>query len=167
MDEVGDKAKFEGVRGALRDIRLLLTDVVGGGRPDADQQLLIEVFFGMMGYVAKADRLVTSHESDVANLIMDEADLSLAARAIAMEAFERGMRRQIDAAALLQRFTAAHPSGSEENDRLHNILLRLAAADGKLDRREYDAMAEITRLLGQPAEVLDARLALHRITVKR
>lgn len=167
MDEVGDKGRFEGVRGALRDIRLLLTDVVGGGKPDADQQLLIEVFFGMMGYVAKADRLVTSHESDVANLIMDEADLSLAARAIAMESFERGMRRQIDAAALLQRFTAAHPSGSEENDRLHNILLRLAAADGKLDRREYDAMADITRLLGQPAEVLDARLALHRITVKR
>ena len=159
--------KFDGIRGAMRDIRLLLTDVVGGGKPDAGQQLLIEVFFGMMGYVAKADRLVTSHESQAANLVMDEADLSLAARAIAMEAFERGMRRQLDAPALLQRFTAAHPAGSAENDRLHNILLRLAAADGKLDRREYEAMAEITRGLGQPAEVLDARLALHQITVRR
>ena len=159
--------KFDGFRGAMRDLRLLLTDVVGGGKPDADQQLLLEVFFGMMGYVAKSDRLVTSHESHVANQIMDETDLSLAARAVAMEAFERGMRRDVDAVALLQRFTAAHPAGSEENDRLHNVLLRLAAADGKLDRREYDAMAEITRDLGQPAAVLDARVALHGITVKR
>ena len=159
--------RFDGFRGAIRDVRLLLTDVVGGGKPDAGQQLILEVFFGMMGYVAKSDRLVTSHESSVANTIMDESDLSLAAREIAMEAFERGMRRDIDAAALLQRFTAAHPAGSRENDRLHNVLLRLAAADGKLDRREYDAMAEITRDLGQPPEVLDARLALHQITVKR
>ena len=164
-----DKAagKFDGFRGALRDVGLLFTDMVGGGKPDAAQQLVIEVFFGMMGYVAKSDRLVTSHESRAANLVMDETDLSLAAREIAMEAFERGMRREIDAPALLQRFTAAHPAGSAENDRLHNVLLRLAAADGKLDRREYDAMAEITRDLGQPPAVLDARLALHQITIKR
>jgi tellurite resistance protein len=159
--------KFDGFRGAMRDMRLLFTDVVGGGKPDAGQRMLIEVFFGMMGVVAKADRLVTSHESNVANLVMDETDLSLAAREIAMEAFERGMRRTIDVAAELQRFTAAHPAGSAENDRLHNVLLRLAAADGKMDRREYDAMAEITRGLGQPPEVLDARLALHQISVKR
>ncbi len=159
--------KFDGIRGAMRDIKLLLTDVVGGGKPDAGQQLILEVFFGMMGYVAKSDRLVTSHESQAANLVMDETDLSLAARAIAMEAFERGMRREIDAPTLLQRFTASHPGGSTENDRLHNVLLRLAAADGKLDRREYEAMAEITRHLGQPAESLDSRLALHQITVKR
>lgn len=82
--------KFDGIRGAMRDIKLLLTDVVGGGKPDAGQQLILEVFFGMMGYVAKSDRLVTSHESQAANLVMDETDLSLAARAIAMEAFERG-----------------------------------------------------------------------------
>ena len=163
----GTTGKFDGFRGAIRDIGLLLTDVVGGGKPDAAQRLVIEVCFGMMGYVAKADRLVTSHESNVANRVMDETDLSLAAREIAMEAFERGMRRDLDAAAELQRFAAAHPAGSAENDRLHNVLLRLAAADGKLDRREYDAMAQITSQLGQPAEALDSRIALHGIYVNR
>ena len=164
-----DKAasKFDGFRGALRDVGLLFTDMVGGGKPDAAQQLVIEVFFGMMGYVAKSDRLVTSHESNMANTLMDETDLSLAAREIAMEAFERGMLRKVDVAAELQRFTAVHPLGSAENDRLHNVLLQLAAADGKLERREYEALVEITQALGQPPQSLDSRLALHGITVTR
>ena len=159
--------RFDGFRGAIRDVRLLLTDVVGGGKPDAGQQLILEVFFGMMGYVAKSDRLVTSHESNMANRLMDETDLSLAARGIAMEAFERGMLRKVDVAAELQRFTAEHPFGSPENDRLHNVLLQLASADGKLERREYEALVEITRDLGQPPQSLDSRLALHGITVTR
>lgn len=159
--------RFDGFRGAMRDMGLLFTDMVGGGKPDAAQQLLIEVTFGMMGYVAKSDRLVTSHESNLANQVMDDTDLSLAARAIALEAFERGMRRDIDIQAEMQRFTAACPAGSAENDRLHTLLLQLAAADGKLDRREYETMVEITRGLGQPAESLDGRLALHGIAVVR
>ena len=53
------------------------------GKPDAERQMMIEVFFGMMGYVAKTDRLVSSHESNVANAAMDEIDLSLAEREIA------------------------------------------------------------------------------------
>lgn len=162
-----DTGKFEGIGGAMRDMKLLLTDMVGGGKPDPAQRLLIEVSFGMMGYVAKSDRLVTSHESGLANRVMDETDLSLAARAMAMEAFERGMLRNIDAAAELARFTAVHPAGSAENDRLHNLLLQMAAADGRLERREYEAMVEITRGLGQPAESLEGRMALHGITIRR
>ena len=44
--------------------------------------------------------------------VMADPDLSLAARAIALEAFERGMRRDIDIQAEMQRFTAACPAGS-------------------------------------------------------
>lgn len=159
--------KFDGFQGALRSVGLLLTDMVGGGKPDAERRLIIDVFFGMMGYVAKSDRLVTSYETDMSDNFMDDNDLSLAERKLAMEAFQRGMLRQLDVAAELGRFTAAHPHGSAENDRLHNLLLKLAAADGRLERREYDALVEITRLLGQPAQSLDSRLALHGIAVKR
>ena len=34
--------KFEGFRGVINDIRLLLTDLLGLGRPDAEQQVIIE-----------------------------------------------------------------------------------------------------------------------------
>ena len=157
--------KFEGFRGVINDIRLLLADLLGLGKPDAEQQVIIEVFFGLMGYVAKADRLVSSHESNLANLVMDETDLSLAGRHMAMEAFERGMHRNINVNAELLRFTDAHPAGSEHNERLYDVLLRLAASDGRLDPREYETMALVTKSLGLPAETLDARLAQY--TIKR
>ena len=157
--------KFTGFRGVINDIRLLLTDLLGLGKPDAEQQVIIEVFFGLMGYVAKSDRLVSSHESDLANTVMDDIDLSLAGRHMAMEAFESGMRRNINVRAELLRFTDAHPTGSTHNERLYDILVRLAASDGRLDQREYDTMLEVTKCLGLPAATLDDRLAQY--TIKR
>lgn len=155
--------KFEGFRGVFNDIRLLLTDLLGLGKPDAEQQMIIEVFFGLMGYVAKADRLVSSHESDLANAVMDDIDLSMAGRRMAMEAFERGMSRNINVDAELLRFTDAHPTGTRYNERLYGILVRLAASDGRLDQREYDTMMQITKALGMPAANLDDRLAQYTI----
>ena len=150
--------RFEGIRGILNDLRLMLGDMLAMGRPTPDQQMVIEVFFGTMGYLAKADRLVTSHESDLANRFMDELDLSMAARRIASEAFERGMHRNINLQGELLRFTDSHPAGSEDSKRLYDILVRLAASDSKLDQREYDVMAQITKALGLPPETLYARL---------
>ena len=147
--------RFEGFRGVFNDIRLLLTDLLGLGKPDAEQQMIIEVFFGLMGYVAKADRLVSSHESD----------LSMAGRRMAMESFDRGMMRNINVRAELLRFTDMHPAGSEHNGRLYDILVRLAASDGRLDRREQDTMLDVTEGLGLPASTLDDRLAQY--TIKR
>ena len=155
-DEVSNR--FEGIRSILNDLRLMLGDMLALGRPSPDQQMVIEVFFGMMGYLAKADRLVSSHESNLANLVMDEINLSLAARRIAMEAFDRGMRKDIHIHAELLRFTDAHPPGSEDSKRLYDVLVRLAASDSKLDQREYDVMAQITKALGLPPETLYARL---------
>ena len=155
-DEVS--SRFEGIRGILNDLRLMLGDMLALGRPTPDQQMVIEVFFSVMGYLAKADRLVTSHESDLANRFMDELDLSIAARRIASEAFERGMHRNINLQGELLRFTDAHPAGSEDSKRLYDVLVRLAASDSKLDQREYDVMAQITQALGLPPETLYARL---------
>ena len=58
----------------------------------------------------------------------------------------------------LLRFTDAHPPGSEDSKRLYDVLVRLAASDSKLDQREYDVMAQITKALGLPPETLYARL---------
>jgi DnaJ like chaperone protein len=155
--------KFEGIRGVINDIRLLLSDLLGLGKPDEDTQMVIEVIFGLMGYMAKADRLVSSHESNLANTIMDEIDLSMTARRMAMESFERGMLRNINVHAELLRFIDAHPAGSAPAERLYDALLRLAASDGRLDPREYDTMVQVTRDFGLPAVTLDNRLAMFNV----
>lgn len=162
-DSSAATGKFEGIRGVINDIRLLLSDLLGLGKPDEDTQMVIEVIFGLMGYLAKADRLVSSHESNLANQIMDETDLSMTARRIAMEAFERGMLRNINVHAELLRFVDAHPAGSEPAERLYNALLRLATSDGRLDPREYETMVQVTRDLGLPAVTLDNRLAMFNV----
>lgn len=155
--------KFEGIRGIFNDIGLLLSDLLGLGKPDEDTKMVIEVIFGLMGYLAKADRLVSSHESNLANTVMDEIDLSMSGRRIAMEAFERGMTRNINVHAELLRFSDAHPSGTEPANRLYDVLLRLAAADGRLDPREYEAMVQITQALNLPAATLDNKLAMFNV----
>jgi hypothetical protein len=157
--------RFEGFGGALADIRLLLTDLLGLGKPDPEKQMVIEVFFGLMGYLAKADRLVSSHESNLANSVMDEINLSLAARRIAMESFDRGMRKDIHIHAEILRFTDVHKPGSAETKRLHDVLVRLVASDGRLNPGEYDLMKQIGEDLGVPVAVLDDQLAAY--TLKR
>ena len=157
--------RFDGFSGALLDIRLLLTDLLGLGKPDPEKKMVIEVFFGMMGYLAKADRLVSSHESNLANGIMDEINLSLAERRIAMESFDRGMRKDIHIKAELLRFTDVHAAGSPEAERLHNVLVRLVASDGRLNPGEYELMKQIGDILGIPVGILDSKLAEY--TLKR
>lgn len=164
-NDVSGSDRFDGFSGALADIRLLLTDLLGLGKPDPEKQMVIEVFFGMMGYLAKADRLVSSHESNLADSIMDEINLSLAARRIAMDAFDRGMRKDIHIEAELLRFTDVHAAGSSEAERLHNVLVRLVASDGRLNPSEHDLMKQVSEQLGIPAETLDSKLAEY--TLKR
>ncbi|MEO6227690.1 MAG: TerB family tellurite resistance protein [Thermomonas sp.] len=157
--------RFDGFGGALADIRLLLTDLLGMGKPDPEKQMVIEVFFGLMGYLAKADRLVSSHESNLANALMDEINLSLAARRIAMASFDRGMRKDIHVDAELLRFTDVHKAGSTEAQRLHEVLVRLITSDGRLNPGEYELMEQVGKDLGIPVAALDAKLAEY--TLKR
>ena len=157
--------RFDGFSGAMHDIRLLLTDLLGLGKPDPEKQMVIEVFFGLMGYLAKADRLVSSHEANLADGVMDEIDLSLAARRIAMEAFDRGMRKDIHVRAELLRFIDVHPAGSAEAKRLHTVLVRIVASDGRLNPSEYALMQQVGHDLGISDDTLDVKLAEY--TLKR
>ncbi len=154
---------FQGIRGIINDIRLLLVDMLGLGKPDTDEQMLIEVFFGLMGYLAKADRLVSSHESNLADTVMNELDLSMAGRELAMAAFSRGMHRNVNVVAELLRFTDVHGAGSEKAEHLYDVLLRLAAADSRLDPREHETMQQVTKCLGMPASTLENKLAQFNI----
>ena len=148
----------DGFSSILRDLRGALGGLFTGGRIDEQQRMPIEVVFGLIGWLAKADGVITSHEAEFANRLMDELDLPTQGRAIANAAFDRGRLRQVDAAQEVARFRLVHPKGSDELIRLYDTLLRLAASDGRIFARERTALETLTDAFGLPRKALDVRL---------
>lgn len=131
-----------------------------GGAPDAKEEVSIEVLFGLLGLLAKADSIVTSHETELVNGLMVELKLSSRGKRIAHEAFQRGRNNQLTASYELQRFLDVFPKGSPEVAQLYDGLLRLAAADGRIRQVEREFLVDITKRLGYDLKVLDDRLAM-------
>jgi DnaJ like chaperone protein len=149
------KAGFGGV---LREMRLALGDMFSSGKIAPEQELNIEVLFGLLGALARADSIVTSHEVEFVNELMDELKLPLRGREIAFEAFERGRKKLIEVKPELGRFLVVHPAGSPEALQLYDCLLRLAGADERLRPREREFLTEVTAAMGYPPDMLAARL---------
>jgi DnaJ like chaperone protein len=147
-----------GFSNVLRDLGQGLSGLFGGGRPDAERVLTLEVLFGLLGYLAKLDSLVTSHEAEFINNMMDTLRLSIREREIVSAALQRGRAREIDLVGELQRFRSIHKPGSEEVERLYDALLRLAAADERLRPKERQFLETVTMELGYTLEELDSRL---------
>lgn len=148
----------DGFSGVLRDLRAAMGGLFTGGAFDDKERMPIEVAFGLIGWLAKADGIITSHEAEFANRLMDELDLPTRGRAIANAAFDRGRTRQIDAAQEVGRFLQTYPKGSVELNRLYDTLLRLAAADGRIFARERTALETLTDAFGFSRKLLDVRL---------
>ncbi len=129
-----------------------------GGRLSAEEQVQVEVLFGLIGFLAKADGLITSYESEFANQMMDNLKLSLGGREKALNAFNSGRTTGYDVEAEVKRFSALHPSGSEEMERLFEALLRLSLSDGRMYRRERDALERVATAFGLTNDALEARL---------
>lgn len=148
-----------GVNAVLRDIRISLSELfTGGGRLEPKEELLVEVLFGLLGVLASADSIVTSHEVEFVNALMDELHLPTRGREIALDWFERGRRRKIELQPELLRFGKTFPAGSSESARLYDALLRLAAADGRVRPREKQFLEELTLALGYTRQTLEGRL---------
>ncbi len=145
-------------QGVFAQVRSALGEIFGGGAVTADQQITLEVLFGLLGALAQADSIVTTHETDFVNALMDEDELSTNARRVAKESFDRGRHRQIDGEAEARRFVARFGKGSAAVDRLYDALLRLAAADERIRPREREFLVVITTALGFEAHALDVRL---------
>jgi hypothetical protein len=147
-----------GVAAVLRDLRGAIGELFTGGKLDNQYHMPVEVAFALIGYVAKADSIITSHEAEFVNELMNELNLPTQGRAIASAAFDRGRQRQINIAQEAQRFMAVYPKGSGELYRLFDTLLRLAAIDGRVFPRERKVLEEISAALGFSNETLNARL---------
>lgn len=148
----------EGFSGVLRDLRAAIGGLLVGGKLDEEQRMPIEVVFGLIGWLAKADGVITSHEAEFANRLMDELNLPIQGRAAANAAFDRGRLRQLDATQEVRRFMKTYPKGSDELIRLFDTLLRLAAADGRIFARERTALETLCDAFGFPRKALDVRL---------
>lgn len=152
----------EGFGGVLRDLRSAMGGLFSGGTLDEAQRVTVEVSFGLIGWLAKADSIVTSHEAEFANRLVEELNLPTKGKAIAQAAFLRGQHGKLDVVVEVTRFLAQHPKGSPEISRLYDTLLRLVAADGRVFNRERVALETLTDAFGLPRSVIDARLTVIR-----
>ena len=141
----------------FHDVRLAIGDLFGS-KLDVKQEVLIQVLFGLLGGMARADGVVSTEEAQFTNGLMDELQLNSKARKIAAESFDRGCRREYDIDGDILRLLKTYARGSSEIDRIYDSLLRLAAADHTIRRGERTFLEKVTLGLGfEPAE-LDARL---------
>ena len=132
----------------LRDLGASIGELLGGGKLEPEQAVSVEVAFGLLGYLAGVDSIVTSHEAEFVNQLMDDLQLSTRARDLAQQAFTHGRKREIDIDVELDRFLQTYPRGGGEARRLHDALYRLAAADGRLQPREKAFLDAVTVKLG-------------------
>ncbi len=144
----------------LDSLKMTMQDVFGGGKLDSGQELSVEVLFGLLGWLARADSIVTDDEAQYVNDLLDELQLSLAGRRLAMHAFDQGRQRAIDLKKETSRFLAVYPKGSTELTKLYDTLLRLAAVDERIRPGERAFLEQITQMLGFAPDTLDARLKL-------
>lgn len=131
----------------------------GGGTVDPQRQMSLEVLFGLLGYLAKLDSLITSHEAEYINGLMDSMKLSMKEREIAGTSAQRGKNREIDIKQELARFRADFPFGSPQSEQLYTALVQLAAADDRLRPKERQFLETVTVELGYEIADLDAKLA--------
>ncbi|MBS0569712.1 MAG: TerB family tellurite resistance protein [Proteobacteria bacterium] len=141
----------------FRDVRNAFGELFSG-KLDARQELLIQVSFGLLGAMARADGVVSTEEAAFTNTLMDELKLNARARQVATEAFATGCRRDYDANADARRLLAQFKPGSSEVERLYSGILRLAAADARIRPGEARFLKQITTALGFPDAELQRRM---------
>ena len=148
-----------GLGGILKDLGHSLGGLFGGGQLSAERQTTLEVLFGLLGYLAKLDSLITSHEADFINGLMDQLKLNMREREVASTALEQGRTRGIDPPQSYARFRALHPAGGAECERLFDALVQLAAADERLRPKERAFLEQAAVELGFEISDLDRRLS--------
>lgn len=148
-----------GIGSILKDLGNSLAGLFGAGAPSPERQATLEVLFGLLGYLAKLDSLITSHEADVINGLMDELALNMKERELAAAAVDRGRSRALDLAQCYATFRSLHPPGGEECARLLDALVRLAAADERLRPKERSFLEQAAVELGFDLADLERRLA--------
>lgn len=148
-------------QGMWHNVKHMLGGLFGSGLTD-DRRMEVEVMFGLIGFLAKADGLITSYESEFTNKLLDELGLNLDGRAVAMAAYDEGRKPGYDVEAAVARFTAVHKLGSDQMADLFESLLKLSLSDGRVYPREKMALERLAKAFGIPQKALEQRLEAMR-----
>jgi hypothetical protein len=84
-------------------VKEALGGIFGRGLSD-ERRMEVETTFALIGFVAKADGLITSYESDFTNKLLDQLELNLDGRAVAMGAYDQGRTLGFDVESCASRF---------------------------------------------------------------
>ncbi|WP_426359810.1 co-chaperone DjlA [Pseudocolwellia sp. HL-MZ19] len=144
-----------------KGLGLNFNNLSGGGFTEEDrQQAFFDTTFSVMGYVAKANGVVSSQEIAFATAYMDKLSLKGALRQQAQDAFREGKSTAFPLDERLKDFT-------NKCGRRHDLLLmfleiqiQVAFADGTLDSEERAALHQIAKLLGFSVRDLDRLLEM-------
>lgn len=147
----------------IRDSAMLrlgraVIDVLWQSEPDPASVAWIRTRYGLLGELANADRIVTSHEVELVSALMQRDRLSTAACAVALAAFDDGRRNRLHAAALIEQLLRSQPTDATMFGQLFDDLLRMALCDGRLRRAERDWLIDIGSKFNMDAHGIDARL---------
>jgi DnaJ like chaperone protein len=143
--------------GMWHNVKHMLGGLFGSGLTD-ERKMEVEVLFGLIGFLAKADGLITSYESEFTNKLLDELELNLDGRGLAMAAYDLGRKPGFDVEAAVARFTAVHKLGSDHVHNLFESLLKLSLSDGRVYPRERMALVRLAKAFHIPEKSLDQRL---------
>jgi len=116
--------------------------------------------FSVMGYVAKANGQVSSHEIAFATAYMDKLGLTGVMRQQAQEAFREGKSSEFPLEEKLRHLKSICASRNDLLLIFLEIQIQVAFADGELDGEERVALHNIARLLGFSAHDLDKLLEM-------
>ncbi|MGH8028367.1 MAG: TerB family tellurite resistance protein [Arenimonas sp.] len=147
--------------GMWSQVKEALGGIFGRGLSD-ERRMEVEVTFALFGFVAKADGLITSYETEFAQKLLDELELNIDGRDLAMAAYDQGRTLGFDVEPVVKRFLEKYPAGSEEMERLFESLLRLALSDDRVYPRERQALERLAAAFEVSVKSLDQRLATLR-----
>jgi len=116
--------------------------------------------FSVMGYMAKANGLVSKHEIQFANAYMDKLSLQGELRQQAQDAFREGKMAEFPLNECLAKFKRACGNRPDLLLLFLEIQIQVAFADGTLDTDERQALHTIAQQLGFSAKELDQLLEM-------
>ncbi|NQZ20881.1 MAG: co-chaperone DjlA [Colwellia sp.] len=116
--------------------------------------------FSVMGYIAKANGLVSKHEIQFASAYMDKLSLQGELRQQAQDAFSEGKSSDFSLKDRLRKFKTACGNRHDLLSLFLEIQIQVAFADGILDNEERQALHTIAEQLGFSAKELDQLLEM-------
>ena len=148
-------------QGMWKSVKGALGGLFGSTGLTEDRKMVVEVTFGLIGFLAKSDGLITSYEAEFTNHLLDDIQKNhnISAREFALNAYDAGRGKDYDVEAAVARFSAVHKPGSEEMETLFDSLLRLSASDGRVYPRERMALVRLAAAFGMSEKQLDQRMA--------